>query len=530
MPATPPQSHASASLARAASRFTFSWLGVLVIVGIASVIAAATMLPMALQHSGPLNANLGAAQDALGNAGEIMTAVLAIAITVVAIVVELAATRYSHRVTTLFLRARTNVAVLTLFAVTALLCVWLAFGQGVYQLDSAVPTFTLLLLITLSLALLLPYFAFVLGFISPLNIIARLAQGGQRAIDQATRGTPTKGTREAAALAIEDLQDVTRKAVEQNDRGVAMASASAVFALLEHYRSQRSALPSAWYALDSELTEDPDFVSMEADALKPIHDQGLWLELKVFRQVAASIGQSIPRLRDLASLIAIHTRRAGCDHGAADPHFLNLCIKAFNSYLRVSINRNDPRTSYYLLNQYRMLATGLLEQGATAGTLTIAEHFRYYGQLAFAQQQPFLLEVAAYDLTHLIETALAHEAQAPNGAATQVTDALLEVLLELDLEMQEDTEQPSLLGVRRAQMQLATRLLASGNQQRVNRIIRDLRAEPTARLQRIAQGLRSEDRQEYWELTERGIHFSYLDPKLHAQLEVLMTQLDAPPG
>lgn len=473
-----------------------------------------------------LSHNLPALQDALGNAGEIMTAVLAIAITVVAIVVELAATRYSHRVTTLFLRARTNVLILTLFAVTALLCVWLAFGQGAYQFDSPIPIVCLLLLITLSLAVLLPYFAFVLGFISPLNIIDRLAGGGARAIDQAVRsGRP--GHRQAAALAIEDLQDVTRKAVEQNDRSVAMASTSALFGLLEHYRSQREQLPEHWYALDAELAEDPDFVSMEADALAPVREQGLWLELKVFRQLAASIGQSVPRLRDLASLIAIHTRSTGSTHGVADPAFLHLCIKAFNSYLRVSINRNDPRTSYYLLSQYRLLASNLLSRDAAAGALTIAEHFRYYGQLAFERQQPFLLEVAAYDLVHLIEAALAREAASDAPATVATTDALIGVLLELDLEMQEDAEQPSLIGVRRAQMQLAARLLAREDEPRVARIVSDLRAEPRQRLLRIADGLRNESRQEYWELTERGIHFSYLEPELHTYLKILTDRVGA---
>ena len=103
-------------------------------------------------------------------------------------------------------------------------------------------------------------------------------------------------------------------------------------------------------------------------------------------------------------------------------------------------------------------------------------------------------------------------------------------LLELDLEIQEDSEQPSLLGVRRAQMQLAARLLANGDQIRVTRILQDLAEEPVARLQRLAQALRDEDRSEYWELTERGIHFSYLEPDLHQHLNTLMQQLEALQG
>lgn len=67
-----------------------------------------------------------AAFDTLGNAAEVVAAVLAIAITVVAIIVELAANRYSHLITRLFIHEPLNLVVLGLFVVTTLQCVWTA--------------------------------------------------------------------------------------------------------------------------------------------------------------------------------------------------------------------------------------------------------------------------------------------------------------------------------------------------------------------------------------------------------------------
>ena len=69
---------------------------------------------------------LDEAFDTLASAAEVVAAVLAIAITVVAIVVELAANRYSHQITRLFLREPVNVIVLGIFVVTAVQCVWIA--------------------------------------------------------------------------------------------------------------------------------------------------------------------------------------------------------------------------------------------------------------------------------------------------------------------------------------------------------------------------------------------------------------------
>lgn len=50
---------------------------------------------------------------------------------------------------------------------------------------------------------------------------------------------------------------------------------------------------------------------------------------------------------------------AGWDNS---PELLELCIRCFNSYLRTTINARDPRTTYYLMNQYRLLAECLLEK------------------------------------------------------------------------------------------------------------------------------------------------------------------------
>ena len=263
--------------------------------------------------------------------------------------------------------------------------------------------------------------------------------------------------------------------------------------------------------------------------------------------------------------MAIETRRFGSRHGGTEPELLTLCRQAFNSYLRICINAGDPRSTYYILNQYRALGTALLDTPAASQVPLIAEHFRYYGQLAVQRGQPFLLEVTAYDLVHLIAAARSHR----STRAEAVTDALLDVLLELDLEIRNATEDPSLLGVRRAQLQLGAFLLsrtaageqpepAAGesapagggaedqstegqstgdhsacdhgsrdriNQNRVDRIAADLAAEPVERLESLCRALEREERPRYWELTERGINFAYLEPEHRAQLPELLRRV-----
>jgi len=470
------------------------------------------------------------AAESLAGWTEVMAGVLAIAVTVVAIVVELAANRYSHRVTALFLREPVNQAVLGLFALTTIQCVWVSLvlgaaggtaapGLGGFFLTSG--------LVSLSLLLLLPYFAFVLGFISPLNIVSRIAKGVEEALEgaRAGRGADSEAARQRqhrrVAAGIEELHDVTRSAVVHSDRSVAMSGVDALCHLCERYQEVRAGLPRAWGALDEEIRSDPDFVSIEPAALEPVEKHGLWLELKVFRRLIAVLDLCVPQMRDVAGLIAIRTRELGVRRGADSPELLALCIDAFNSYLRAAINARDPRTGLSLLNQYRLFAEELVAARPDA-TARIAAHLRYYGQLAFHLEQPFLLEVVAHDLAHLIE--------ASHGRDDALTDRLLGVLLEVDLEIGPEGEETlagaSLIGVRKAQIQVGTLLLAAGDEARAERVAADLAQEPASRLDRIAGELRGEERPRYWEIVERGVNFGYLRPERRSRLDALLERTE----
>ena len=66
-------------------------------------------------------------QNALGNLSQVIAAVLGIVITVVSIVVQLAATRYTSRVADLFFRDRINLGVMGFFVVACIKALWVSF-------------------------------------------------------------------------------------------------------------------------------------------------------------------------------------------------------------------------------------------------------------------------------------------------------------------------------------------------------------------------------------------------------------------
>ncbi|MCB9601154.1 MAG: DUF2254 domain-containing protein [Sandaracinus sp.] len=124
--------------------------------------------------------NPESARQAIGNTAEVVSAVLGIAITVVAIVVELASNRYTHRVTELFVGEPVNFAVMGFFVITALQAILVAVVFDHQELPTDFIPYTGILvalaMLAFCLLIVLPYFAFVLEFLNPISIVDRIAR------------------------------------------------------------------------------------------------------------------------------------------------------------------------------------------------------------------------------------------------------------------------------------------------------------------------------------------------------------------
>jgi hypothetical protein len=506
-------------------KFTYAGAGLLLLAITLVLIAAAQYLEgtAAITLADPLrwlrDADIGVLSESLATATGVMLAILGIAITVVAIIVELAANRYNHRITTLFIREPVNIVVMGFFVVTTIVCFWATTTLGEAPQDALLPRASFLLtiiLVVLSLLIILPYFAYVLSFVSPLNMILRIQTAAEDAMALAAENFQSAHV-ERVNEAVDELQDVVRSAMEHSDRAIAMAGIDTLANLVDSYQEYRPKLPKEWFQVRGSIENDPDFISLEPFALAQIEDDATWFEVKVCRQYQLLMVLSSMHMRDISYLIAINTRRIATEAVSQNKPLLQLCIRCFNSYLRSTINARDQRTSYYLLNQYRLLAEALTLEENASSVEEIARHFQFYGQLAFSMGQTFLLEVAAYDVMRLLENS------ARSGA--QNLDSLLELLLGFDREIKEENEEEILLGVRRAQIQAATMFLEMGDAARARLIADDLAGEKLDRLERIRDQLLSEDRAQYWELTDRGITFGYLEPQRRVHLETLFEWL-----
>ena len=443
----------------------------------------------------------------VGGLAEVTVAVLGIALTVVAIIVELAANRYTPRITELFIRDPINVGVLSAFVVTTALVVWTA--MSIHGPTTPGPmVFVALGALSLSLLALLPYFAYVFRFLAPTRVVERLRQSVIRSM----KNPGARNARENLSKGIEQLGEMVLSAVAGKDKGIAITGINAIYAVGLDFLKRHKGLPSGWADPTLLHRGDQDFVAMHERFLAKLAPEQRWILMKILRQFQSTFAEGMENHPDINHLIAIRTRQLvqfALEKG--DIESTRLSIRFMNTYLRLCINAANVPNAYNVFNEYRILGGTLLDAQRPKLALEIAEHFRYYGLLAFHDQQAFTLETAAYDLSVLIEQAFTSE--------SPIHDELLEVFLDVDREPEGDrSKEVALRGVRKAQVKLATFYLAAGAECHARRVFEDMKDELPERLDSIREELEAIAQPDFWEVTDRGVNFDYLHPERRDKL------------
>ncbi len=457
------------------------------------------------------------ASGVLGNVGQVVTQILGVAISVVAIIVELAANRYTHRITGLFFRAPVNFVVMGLFVVAGVNGLWISlmFRDSFVPLAGALVTMGLT---SVCLLILLPYFAYVFEFLNPMHIVARIQAEALDAVttlprDSVRSAAQANGHQHGAADGTEQLADVALNAMVNHDGSIAMAAVGALGELSLDYLGIKPALAPPWFQVTHAVSQNPDFVSMSPEVRDELGRERVWFEFKILRQYQAIYQSALGQSREICYLVAIHTRElAERALAEGDTRVVDLCVKFFNTYLRATVNARDVRTGYNVFNQYRLLAEATLGHPTGHFAVTIARHMKYYGQLALRADLGFVLETAAYDLCALNE--LAFDRNVPERGE------LLKVFLQVDDGGDGTAREasPSLRGVRKAQVKLATYYILHGDLPAAREVYRDLRDENPVRLASIRDELLAVTSPYFWEITDRGVNFDYIPPDRKAKL------------
>lgn len=463
-----------------------------------------------------INFSAESVSNSIGVLSSIIAAVLGIILTVVSIVVQLSATRYTPAVTEMFFRDRTNMAVMGFYVIGCVMGFWIAFGVN----DNWVPRISLLAMLTmatLGFLLMAPYFAYVFRLLSPQSVVSRIECDARKAAvglgGDMPRGNVENRQQRLLSMS-EQLTDIAINSISQKDKIIAIAAVDALRDLSLSYLENKKKLGDDWFEFTSIIKHNPDFASMAKDSVRDLAKSRTWVEFKILRQYQSIYTEALGSMRHIDYVVAINTRLiAEQALRTGNTEALDLSIKFFNTYLRATLNNNDVRTAYTILNQYRLMAESVLQADNGDTALRIVSHLKYYAHLSYQKKLGFVTETVAYDVGALCE--VAHEIDSP------AEGELLEMLLLVDPSTSEgEVQEASLRGVRKAQLKLATYYLSKGARTLARRVFDDMRNEKVERMRSIRDELLAIESKDFWEVSDRGGNFDYLEP---ARKEMLRT-------
>ena len=454
--------------------------------------------------------------DAVSSLGGMIAAVLGIVITVVSIIVQLSAERYQG-VATMFLRDRTNIAVMGYYVTACVLGVLVSLSV---HKDFA-PRATLIGMMvatTVGLVLMAPYFAYVFWFLEPANIIARIRREALRVAHVGAPSDDGPKCERAQAIvlgSLEELTDLISNSISGKDKIIASRAVDALKDFAVDYVQLKPRAADAWYKLGAGIRENPDFVAMDPESRLDLEQRRTWVEWKVMRQYLGIYNEALSTMPDINYLIAIDTRYLGeAAAQANDDELVELVFRYMNSYLRATLNAKGVRTAYNVLNQYRLMVESMIRLGYDKAATTAVGHMKYYGVVSFEMHLPFVTETVAYDVAALCQ--VANENKSPGEMA------MLRSFLDLDRPSGRRSQEQALKGVRKAQVKLAAYYLQVGLEDRAKLIFEDMRNDPRDRLEAIGAELERVETKDFWEIIDRGRNFEFMPPPQKAAMRTFL--------
>ena len=468
-------------------------------------------------HDSPSNVffltNSGDVGDALGGVAEVLIAILGLVVTVVAIVVQLAAQRYTPKLVELFISDRINISYFVLMVVASVYSMLLIYSTTAGFLPFW-GSLMLLGMTTLILSLLIPYFRYVFHFLTPENIIRILRRNANTAMNKVLnpklKKEEMRRLQNDVANAMAQISDIALSAVSQMDRNVSLMSIRSLKDVMVDHLLIKRKMPGRWF-----VPAKDHFPAISSDFIQELYVGRNWVEMKGFLDMELIFKMAIKDMPDAVSAIANGTKIAGLYAiKLKDRQVLMDVIQIFNTFLRHAVNARNPKAIYNLFYQYRQLAEAVLSFDQEL-VERIAFYFKYYGQIAQSYNIPLILITASFDLAHLLKRA--YELKVPN------LNVLINTFLEIDDNPATQANEFDLRSVRKAQLLFASFLQSQGDTELLQRIVEDMKVEPQHRMESIRKEMMAVKDRKFWEVTDRGVDFFYMDDEQKEYLNQFYT-------
>ncbi|HMF11977.1 MAG TPA: DUF2254 family protein [Gemmataceae bacterium] len=457
----------------------------------------------ALFFSGP---NLGKPADFLSPTARAYNNILAMVLATIALAIPLTANMYTAKLIDMFLRDRINQFMLFFWAILAAHVIFVLYLSG--------PDFTPAWMIRASVLgailgwiALVPYFYYIVRFLDPTRILARIKDEALEALRQAEqRSIAVRKAQETLNQNLRQICTIVLKTIGRGEREVTLEGIRCLQDILQQYGERKARMPEDWFNLAPE-----HFVGLSAEALALLHEERNWVEHRVLSEIFLAYKAALAATQDVISSLSQTSREiALAADRRGDDKALELTVKFFNNYLRETVKRRDLLATYDLIYQYRLLADALWHRPALLRK--IGGYLLTYSNLAEASGLPFVPQIVAVDLGWIVRRAYERHSEA--AAA----------LLDLFLGLKHDGERHLTV---KAKLILGGYFTQGDHAIEAGKLRTNLASVPTARLRAAGDDLSNVEDRSYWEVTDRQMMFEWVPPQQRPAVQAFLESIQA---
>jgi hypothetical protein len=514
-----PETSAKPRNSRVRASASIGWTGA-VISGLALVAVAlmtATLFGFfdALHYTSVSNFFLpdpAAAAGTLGLVGGAEGVTLSIVLICVMFGIQTSSSRYSPRIIDLFTRNPLNALVLS-FALASILYTFLVRAEVKVNYVPLASVIAAEGLAVLNFAILFPYVVYTFEIMRAETLVAGIMRRARKELRAATRRRHDIRHRDSLLLCIEQVTDIVFGSLQQGDMPVCVMAIDDVgdFFAREYFPVKKVLHPDWLKVGHAELPGASDQVVAE------VNRAGTWFSYTIMASFVDMVGLTPVHRKEVVQAIAVATRKialAAIDIG--DPEVAELCLRFFNTYLRIAINRSAPTFASVIMNEYRRFAIGALEWRRDL-SVEAAAHVLRYGRHFDEAGMPAIYGAAAEDVADLAIEARVRD--------PQVSFRLAQLLVRNLLELIPNARPIGLNGVFKGVAKLTCWAMAADEKDIAHVLIEGIAAAPPdfvdaalARMESLQSGL-------FWEVNERVISFDWLEQPLRDEIPRLRVAL-----
>jgi hypothetical protein len=453
-----------------------------------------------------------AAGGVLGLVGGSIGVTLSIVIVAVVFGIQTTSSRYSPRIIGIFTRNPLNALVLSL----ALASILYTFLVRIEVKSNYVPMWSVgvaVVLAFLNFAILLPYVSYIFEVMRAETLVESIMRRSRRELRAAAANRNMGRHRNALMTCVAQVTDIAFGSIQLGDMPICVLTIEQLGRFLaEDYTKTRKSFPPEWFQVGH-----ADLPGASDQILNEVNRAKTWFAYTIMSSFVDMVGLTPVHRKEAVHAIAVATRDVGIGAiDVGDSEVAELCVRFFNTYLRVAINRSAPTFASVIMNEYRRFAIGALEWRSDLA-VEAAAHLLRYGRHFDDAEMPATLGAAAEDVADLaIE---AHQRD------PQVSLNLARLLVRNLLDLTPSARPIGLNGLFKGVAKLSFWAMATDQKDVARLLVEGIAAAPPDFVDAALDRMESMQNGLFWEVNERVIAFDWVEQPLRAEIPRLRAAL-----